>query len=661
MTKPETGAETRAADTTAAANLAAQIEPPSNRVVGFAYWLTLAIGTGGIALTIHQIWNIALFDIVLVDTSFLFLLLAVYLPLVFLYYPARLADADRIPWYDWLIFAATVSACTYLAAHGDQIVLEGWDLLAPPFATALGGLIVVVCLEAVRRAGGTSLFVICLIFAALPLYSEHLIGFLWGPGMNLAELARAHSMGNESLIGLPMRVTANLLLGFLIFGSALVVTGGGEFFMAFATALMGRSRGGPAKVAILSSGFFGSLSGSVVSNVVTTGQVTIPTMKRIGYPATYAGAVEACASTGGALMPPVMGAVAFIMAEFLNVPYSTIMLAAAVPAVLFYMALILQTDNYAARNGLVGLPPEEIPRLWSVLKDGWYYIFCLAMLVYMLVGLRIDAYAPYYATVVLIISTCLRKRNRFNIRLAGRLIADATRSITSIVGIIVGIGMVLGSLSYTGVGGAFSRELLQFAGDSLLLLLALGALTSFLLGMGMTVSACYIFLAIVLAPALVDSGLDPTASHLFILYWGMMSYITPPVALAAVAASTIARSNALMTGLMAMRLGSVLFVLPFLFVLSPTLILKGAPLDIIHDIGTTVVAIWLLSSALEGWLYKFGALGWERLPVFAAAACFAYPETVSDLIGAVLLGLIYGYSFLRAGPRPTAESSDAQA
>lgn len=624
---------------------AADAEAP--RVRGLAYWVTIVSGGFGLALTIHQLWNIGLFGILLVDTSFLFLLLAVFLSLVFLNFPARASDAGTVPWYDWMLFLASGGACIYLAAHGSQIILEGWDLLAPPSATAIGALVVILSLEAVRRVGGMALFIICLIFTAFPLYSESMGGFLWGPGMNLVELARAHAMGNESIIGLPMRVTANLLLGFLIFGSALVVTGGGEFFMAFATAVMGKARGGPAKVAILSSGFFGSLSGSVISNVVTTGQVTIPTMKRAGYPPTYAAAIEACASTGGALAPPVMGAVAFIMAEFLNVPYATIMIAATVPAILFYLALLFQTDNYAARNGLKGLPPEEIPKLWAVFRGGWYYVFCLAMLIYMLVVMRIDAYAPYYATAVLIATTALRPRNRFNLRMALRLIFEATRSITNIVGIIVGIGMILGSLSYTGVGGAFSRELLQFAGDSVFLLLALGALTSFLLGMGMTVSACYIFLAIVLAPALVKSGLDPIASHLFILYWGMMSYITPPVALAAVAASTIAGSNPLTTGLMAMRLGSVLFILPFLFVISPTLILHGAPIEILHDVATAVIAVWLLSSALEGWLYRIGALSWERIPVFLAALCFMYPETWSDLAGAVIIGAIYLHGFGR--------------
>ena len=269
----------------------------------------------------------------------------------------------------------------------------------------------------------------------------------------------------------------------MVFGSALVVTGGGEFFMNFAAALLGKSRGGPAKVAILSSGFFGSLSGSVISNVITTGQLTIPTMKRAGYPPVYAASVEACASTGGTLMPPVMGAVAFLMAEFLNIPYGEIVVAAAVPSILFYLALLLQVDCYAAVNGLRGQPAEEIPSVWETLKDGWFYIFSLVLLVYMLVFMRIELYAPYYTTIVLIISATLfrKKEKRFNFVKFKELIIESSTIIANIVAILAGIGVIVGSLAFTGVGGAFSRELIAIAGNNLWLLLAMGAITSFLL------------------------------------------------------------------------------------------------------------------------------------------------------------------------------------
>jgi len=465
--------------------------------------------------------------------------------------------------------------------------------------------------------------------------------------MGIEETVRAHAMGVESIIGVPMRTIASLLVGFLIFGSALVVTGGGEFFMALATALMGRSRGGPAKVAVLSSGFFGSLSGSVISNVVTTGQITIPTMKRTGYPAHYAGAVEACASTGGALMPPVMGAVAFIMAEFLNVPYSTVMLAAVVPALLYYGALLLQADHYAAKNGLRGQPADEIPRLWPVFRQGWHFLFSLVLLTYLLLVMKREALAPYIATGALLVTTVLFGQKRFGLAGLRDLTIDTTRNIINIVAILAGVGFIVGSLSYTGVGGAFARELLQFAGGNVYLLLVIGAFTSFILGMGMTSSACYIFLAVTLGPALVNGGLDPIGSHLFILYWGLISFITPPVALAAIAAASIARANSWQTGMWAMRLGMVNFVVPFLFVLNPTLILIGAPIDIAHDVTTAVIAVWLLAAAAEGWLYGVGAIGWPaRAVLLAGAAGLLKPGLYSDLFGLAMVLAVYGWCLL---------------
>lgn len=612
-----------------------------SRTGGIAHWFVLGFATLGILLHINQIFNIQFFvGWLMIDTSYFYILVGLFLPLVFLIYPVHPKVAGRVPWYDWLLFAVTFAGAMYLAYNGEDIIQKGWDIVAPLEPTIVSGVICLVALESVRRVGGWVLFFICGFFFAYPLFADYMPGFMWGPSSNPEELVRLHAMGTESIIGVPMRVVASLLIGFLIFGSALVITGGGEFFMAFATALMGRSRGGPAKVAILSSGFFGSLSGSVISNVVTTGQLTIPTMKRVGYPPVYAASVEACASTGGALMPPVMGAVAFIMAEYLNVPYSTVMIAAIVPAVLFYLALLLQADNFAARHKLQGQPASEIPPLMPVLKSGWHFLFSLVLLVYLLVWIGVETHAPYFATLVLLVTSAFQKKNPFRLNKLAALIQDSGANITNIVGILVGIGMIVGSLSYTGVGGAFSRELLQLAGENILLLLFFGAVTSFVLGMGMTVSACYIFLAIVMGPALIKAGLDPVASHLFILYWGMLSYITPPVALAAVTASSIAGSNALQTGFQAMRMGIINFILPFLFVLTPTLILRGEPLAILHDVATASVAVWMMASGFEGWLYGIGRIGWViRVPLIGSALAFLVPGAVSDLIGlAILIG-----------------------
>ena len=625
-------------------------EATSDRVSGVVYWITLVYGGFGILVAMNQTFTWNAFGYVMVDNAYYYLLIAIFLTLAFLIFPARNADRFHVPFYDWILSGITLAAALYLSYHGGEMVEQGWDIVAPMEPTIAAAAICFLALEGVRRAGGGALCIIATIFFLFPLWADVAPGFLWGFSKEPLELVRAHAMGFESIIGVPMRVAGNLLIGFLIFGSALVVTGGGDFFMNFASALMGRSRGGPAKVAILSSGFFGSLSGGVISNVVTTGKLTIPTMKRVGYPPVYAGAVEACASTGGALMPPVMGAVAFLMAEFLNVPYSTVMIAAVVPAVIFYLALLLQVDAYAAVNGLKGMDEEDIPDLWETFKSGWYYIFSLVALVYMLVWLRLDLYAPYFAAGILIFCSFVFRKGekRFNLDTARELIVDSTKIIANIIAILAGVGMIVGSLAFTGVGGAFSRELLQIAGDNVYFLLAMGAMTSFLLGMGMTVSACYIFLAIVLGPALIDAGLDPIASHLFILYWGMLSYITPPVALAAVAASIIAKADTMAIGMRAMRLGLINFILPFIFVLNPALILRGDWDEIIIMVSTAMVAVWLMASAFEGYLNKAGIIGWTvRAPLLAAAAGLLYPEIYSKVAGVGLIAVSYAIAFMQ--------------
>jgi TRAP transporter 4TM/12TM fusion protein len=631
-------------------------EPGTERLKGAVYWVALIYGGFGIALAIFQTFSIHPFGYVLLDNSYYYLLIAIFLSIAFLLLPARKKDGAGVPWYDWVLFALTIATALYLSYHGGEMVEKGWDIEAPLLPTIISAVMCFLALEGVRRAGGTVLFGVCAVFFSFPLWTDFAPGFLWGVGKTPPELVRAYAMGFESIVGVPMRVAGNILIGFLVFGAALVVTGGGEFFMNFAAALLGRTRGGPAKVAILSSGFFGSLSGSVISNVVTTGQLTIPTMRRAGYPRPYAAAVEACASTGGTLMPPVMGAVAFIMAEFLNIPYSDIVIAAAVPSILFYLALLLQVDCYAAVNDLKGQPPEEIPRLLDTMKEGWFYLLSLGMLVYWLVVARLELYAPYYATIILVGSAALfRKNNRFTPRQFLGLIVESTKTISNIIAILAGIGVIVGSLAFTGVGGAFSRELVGFAAGNLPLLLLMGAVTSFFLGMGVTVSACYIFLAIVLGPALIEFGLDPIASHLFILYWGMLSYITPPVALAAVAASVIAGSNQMETAFMAMRLGSIKFVLPFIIVLTPALIMRGEPLEIVMTISACTVGVVVLAAAFEGYLYGIGKISkGMRTLLFIVAAGFLWPDPTSYAVATVGAVILYGaaWAFLRNRPQP---------
>lgn len=618
------------------------------RLTGVGYWVALALGGLGLLMAINQTFNLKILGFEPLGNSYLYYLIGIFLAAAFLCFPAWSGARDRISWYDWVLALLALISCGYLGYYGLVMIQMGWEYEAPTEATVFSGILLVLVLEGVRRCGGWPLLFVSLFFGSYPLYADSMPGFLWGNQYDLPELIRAHVIGVESIIGIPMQVVAQLVIGFVVFGAALTITGGGDFFMKFATALMGRSRGGPAKVSVMSSGILGSLSGSVISNILTTGPITIPTMKKSGYPAHYAGAVEACASTGGTLMPPVMGAVAFIMASFLGVPYAEIMIAAFLPALLFYLALLFQVDNYAARRGLKGLPDSEIPSLKETLKEGWPYLLALIMLIYMLLVMRLEAYAPYYASVVLLVVALFKREYRLNLRRARAFIADLTTNVSNLVAVLAGIGLVVGGLSYTGVAGAFSRELLLYADGSIPLMLAAGAVTSFILGMGMTVSACYIFLSILLAPALVNAGLNPLASHLFILYWGMLSYITPPVSLAAITAAGVAGANAGKTGFYAMRLGGVLFILPFLFVLNPSLILQGELFNILLSSVTAITAIWLMASAMEGYLYRVGIIAIPlRVLALVAGGLMIYPGLISDGAGLVVIALMYtGKRFL---------------
>ena len=615
---------------------------PQGRLTGATYWAVLALGTLGLLMGINQTFVLRFMGFQPLGNSFLYYLIGLFLAAAFLIYPMTSASRNRTPWYDWVLALVVIGCTLYLGHHGLTIIEQGWDFSAPTEATVISGILLLLIIEGIRRCGGTPLLIVVLLFGSYPIYADSLPGFLWGTQYSVGETIRAHVMGVESVIGVPMQVVANLVIGFVVFGAALTVTGGGDFFMKLATALMGASRGGPAKVAVVSSGFMGSLSGSVISNILTTGVFTIPTMKKAGYPPHYAAAVEACASTGGTLMPPVMGAVAFIMASFLGVPYADVMVAAFLPAMLFYIALVFQVDTYAARHGLKGMDPKELPKLGPVLADGWPYLLSLVVLIYMLLGLRLETYSPYFATLVLLVIAAFKKSHRLNLKRLLDLLQDLSVSVANLVAILAGIGLVVGGLSYTGVAGAFSRELLLYAGGSVPLMLIAGAVTSFILGMGMTVSACYIFLSILLAPALVQAGLNPLASHLFILYWGMMSYITPPVALASITAANIAHSNAWATSLSAMRLGSVLFILPFMFVLNPALIMQGEWSVIIQATITATIAMWMFAAAFEGYLYKVGIVAAPvRILILGAGLGLMIPGTFSDLIGAGLLIAAY--------------------
>ena len=469
-------------------------------------------------------------SIIILETHYYYALLALLLPFAFLLYRSN-SRFDLLT-LDYLLALTTFASCTWLFRHAEPMLDEGWEFIAPERAIYVSLVLWALALEAVRRAGGIALFVLVSLFSIYPIFADRVPEMFSGMAIGLTETAIYHVMSIESLLGLPFRAFANLVIGFLIFGVVLQHTGGGKFFINLAFALFGSVRGGPAKVAIVSSGLMGSMSGSVITNVVTTGQLTIPVMKSNGIRAKTAAAVEACASTGGVLLPPIMGSTAFVMATFLEVPYYTVAVAAAVPALLYFLALFLQLDAYAGREGLSGLPGSELPDLKQTFKQGWYYLAAFILLTVLLLVMQREQMAPWAATGCLLVVHQVFGE-RFTLTSILELLIAIARLLVELLIILAGVGLIVGALSVTGLSGTLINDLLFVAGGSTGVLLLMGALTSFVLGIGMTVTAAYIFLAIVLAPALIEGGLNPIAVHLFILYWGMLSFITPPVALGA--------------------------------------------------------------------------------------------------------------------------------
>ncbi|MEO8187432.1 MAG: TRAP transporter fused permease subunit [Burkholderiaceae bacterium] len=508
---------------------------------------------------------------------------------------------------------------------------EAWEFMAPTTAVWVAAVGWLLLLEATRRAGGTAVFVVVALVSIYPVFAAQMPGPISGLPQPFTTTAAYHFTSSESVLGIPTRAFGELVIGFVMFGAVLQFTGAATFFNDLAFALFGRVRGGPAKVSIFASGLMGSVSGSVVSNVLTTGVVTIPAMKRTGFSPEYAGGVEACASTGGVLMPPIMGATAFVMASFLGVPYTTVVLAALVPSLLFYFGLFVQIDGYAATRGLKGLPRAELPSIRQTFANGWQYLFVFVLLVWMLMVLQQEALAPFVATGLLLAINQLWKMYRLNWQRLAGLVENVSKSLAELAALLAGVGLIIGALSVTGLAGTLANDLVYLAGNNVYVLLVMGAVTSFIFGMGMTITACYIFLAIVLAPPLIKSGFDPVAVHLFMLYWGMVSFITPPVALASFVAAGLSGAAPLRVGLQSMRLGSTMYFIPFFFVLNPSLILRGQPSEIAVVVGTAVIGIWLIASALENYMAGFGPLGHgltgavARLLLLAAGLSMALP------------------------------------
>jgi TRAP transporter 4TM/12TM fusion protein len=514
-------------------------------------------------------------------------------------------------------------------------------------------------LEGLRRTTGNALPVVTLGFFALGLMGGMLPGEMAARSIPIERLSYYIVWDSTAIFGVPMKIITTVVVTFVLFGNVLLKSGGSTFFTDISMALMGRYRGGPAKIAILGSSLFGTISGSVVANVVTTGVVTIPLMKRSGFRPQLAAAVEAVASTGGQLMPPVMGIAAFLMAEFLQVPYAQVVLAALIPAVLFYIALFIQADLESVRAGLTRLPEDQIPRLGAVLKAGWYFPIPFVVLIAALFGWNFEPEAAaLLATVVLIACNLVFgfKGTRIGWRDGYEMLRDTAFSVLDLFMIGAAAGVIIGVLNYSGTGFSVTLALIHLAGGSLIALLALSALVCIILGMGMPTVGVYILLATLVAPALIEMKIEPMAAHMFIMYYGCLSMITPPVAIGAFAAANLAGADAMKSGLEAVRFGWTVFVIPFLFVFSTTLLMQGDPFMILVDFVAAVAGVWLGAAAVIG--YSVRLLGaWTRLYYGAAGLFLLVPlyafeaGRVVNIAGACMaLALFFWERRRRAGP-----------
>jgi TRAP transporter 4TM/12TM fusion protein len=591
----------------------------------------------GTCTTIYYVFNFTLFGAML-DVGARYLAVAFFLPFVFILIPPAGNPGKTVPWYDML---AAVLACgipIYFFANCWEIIYIGWTY-PTPFNFALGAILCLLVLEGGRRTGGLPYLLICIILGLFPLFADKTPGVFRGIPHEWFPLIAQHSFGSETgIAGLPSRIMVDILIGFLIFAAVLLASGGGKAFLDLASALMGRYRGGQAKIAVVGSGFFGSISGSALANVVGTGSFTIPAMKKMGYPPHYAGAIEACASSGGILMPPVMGAVAFVMAEFLGVPYADIIICAAIPAMLFYFGLLMQVDAFAARTGLRGLSREDVPLLSRIAKEAWHFGIAFIFLIWGLLYMRWEEMTPFYASALLIVLSMFRKETRIGPRRFVDVIEQVGRLIVETMGVFLPIAFIVNGLSITGVAPAFTHGLVLLSGGNPFIALLFGAVACFILGMMGMVTPAYIFLAISMAPALVGMGFNEIAVHLFIIYIAMLAGITPPVAAAAFVGANIAGAPPMKTAWQASRLGIVVYLIPFFFVYNASLVFKGPPDEILYNFAVAIIGITFIAAGVEGWLWLVGIPAlWLRLPLTIGGFLLVFPEMLTDVIGIALV------------------------
>lgn len=548
--------------------------------------------------------------------------------------PTKQGNRKVVPWYDLALAFVSVTPGIYIALFYPRVSLTLPQIV--PERVFLGVILILLSLEATRRLFGWVLVILASVFIFYGGYTNLFPGFLAGKSVSWASLIQYLYLDPNSFIWLA-GIAGTLILAFIIFGQVIFSFGGGAVLTEFSLGLMGGFRGGPAKVAIVGSSLFGTLSGTSTANVLVTGSVTIPLMKKIGYKPHVAGAIETVASCGGMIMPPVMGAAAFILADIVGLSYSQVAIAAFIPAFLYYVSLFVQVDLEAAKMGLKGLPRGQLPQIMPILRRGWLILLPLVFLIYVLFVIRLHpTIAAAYSVIFGLLLAPLAKENRVQFwRRFLTVLEESGKALLGVGMLLTVAGLVVAVVGFSGLGFKMSVAFVQLGSDNTLLLLVVAAIASVALGMGLPISASYILVAVMVAPALVQLGLPILAAHLFVLYYANLAGITPPVALTAFIAAGIARSEPMSTGYYSMKLAILAYIVPFLFVFSPALLLNDTPWAILIQVGTAMLATFAAGISLTGYLFHKLPLGIRALIGIGALILF-----ISVVVEMTLLGLM---------------------
>ncbi len=566
--------------------------------------------------------------------------------LIFLMYPTRASwSRNSVHPVDVLLSIVGAALPLYIVVFYSDLVLRAGQITQTDMVVGTLGILMVI--EAARRVVGLPIVIVSLLFMVYGFAGPYMPDILAHRGLDVGDMVSHLYFTTEGIFGIPLGVSSTFIFLFILFGAYLESTGLGKFFIDIANAVAGWASGGPAKVAVLSSGLMGTVSGSSVANVVGTGSFTIPMMKKMGYSKEFAGAVEAAASTGGQLMPPIMGAAAFLMAEFIGVPYIDVVKAAAIPAVLYYAGVWIGVHLESKKNGLKGIPRNELPKFTELFVERGHLALPLAGIIYLLVAGYSPTRAALAAIVLAIFASFLRKSTRMK---PGQIIEGLEKGAKGVLGVMIACasaGIIIGVVTKTGVGLKLAGALIDLAGGQLLPAMFFTMITSLILGMGVPTTANYVITSTIAAPALIQMGVPVMAAHLFVFYFGIIADVTPPVALAAYAGAGISGGNPMKTGVVASKLAVAAFVIPYIFVLSPSLLMiNTTPTDLIWSMATSIIGMVGLGAAMIGY-FLADANPLIRIGFFVGGILLIDPGLLTDVIGFAMLGGAVAFQWMK--------------